>query len=76
MHILCTECSEDLAEVYPVYEAVRNAACKIALQKSKISVENISMRPDVIPDLLPVFSLLGLNKHCCRIHIIGGCSAP
>ncbi len=71
-HILCPECSEDLAEIYPAYEAVKNAYFEKLLKKhGNIDIERIDFKADVLPGIAFIFKALHINNHCCRIHVLG-----
>jgi DNA-directed RNA polymerase subunit N (RpoN/RPB10) len=72
VHILCTECSEDLAEVYPFYVSVKNAYFKSLMSESKkpIDINKIDFKSDVLPDLGFVFEALDIKNMCCRMHIL------
>ncbi len=71
-HILCPECSEDLAEIYPAFEAIKNAYFEnIMRTHGNIDVEKIDFKADILPGISFIFEALQIHNHCCRIHILG-----
>ncbi len=71
-HILCPECGEDLAEIYPAYEATKNKYFEnIMKEHGNIDIDKIDFKADILPALDFIFKALRINNHCCRIHILG-----
>ncbi len=72
VHILCPECSEDLADIYPAFEKIKNAYFdKLLKEHGNIDLERVSLKEDILPGLSFIFKALHINNHCCRIHILG-----
>ncbi len=71
LHILCPECNEDLAEIFPAYEEIKNKFITEISKKDKIYPGKIELKPNIIPGFDFILEALGINKHCCRIHILG-----
>lgn len=72
-HILCPSCSEDLAEVFPFYEKVKQGYCQYLIQQRKIPihVDKVDLKSDVINNFGFIFDALKITNECCRIHILG-----
>lgn len=72
-YILCPECGEDLAEIYPFYELIKNRYFEklISDNPDKIDMDKIDLRDDVLKGTAFIFEALRINKMCCRIHIMG-----
>ncbi len=71
LHILCPECSEDLAEIFPAYELIKNAYIDEQLKSKNINVLKADLKADLIKDFSFILNGLNITKHCCRIHILG-----
>lgn len=73
LHILCPECSEDLAEIKPFYDAIKDKYIEKLLkeQKKPIDINNLDIKSDVIKHFDFIFNALKIKNHCCRIHILG-----
>jgi hypothetical protein len=72
-HILCPECSEDLSEVFPFYEKVKQGYCNHLINEEKIPIhlDKIDLKMDIITNFGFIFNALRLTNECCRIHILG-----
>jgi DNA-directed RNA polymerase subunit N (RpoN/RPB10) len=75
VHILCPECSEDIGEIYPFFEVIKNRKCDeiISSQKNLINVDKIDIKADILKNFDFILKAIGINNHCCRIHIISTC---
>jgi DNA-directed RNA polymerase subunit N (RpoN/RPB10) len=74
VHILCPECSEDLAEIYPFYILVKNAYCEKLLKKNDkfpIHPDKMDFKSDILENFAFILNALHINKMCCRVHILG-----
>lgn len=69
--ILCYECSEDLSEVYPFYDLVKNKYCEKLINESNIDVDKIDFKTDVLVKFEFILEALQINKMCCICHILG-----
>lgn len=71
--ILCPECSEDIAEIYPFYNMVKNKYCEQILNKTKahIDIDKIDFKLDILTDFDFILKALHINNMCCRAHILG-----
>jgi hypothetical protein len=72
VHILCPECFEDLAEVYPFYVSVKNAYLRSLMSENKkpIDINKIELKSDVLKDTSFIFEAVDIKNMCCRIHIL------
>lgn len=73
MFILCPDCSEDLAEIYPFFTAVKNRHCKKLIENNKnpIDIDKIDFKSDILVNFAFILKAVRINKPCCRIHILG-----
>lgn len=69
--ILCPECSEDLADILPFYNIVKNKKCEMILKDHTIDVDNLDFRSDILVNFEFILEALHINNACCRIHILG-----
>lgn len=71
--ILCPECSEDLAEIFPAYEIVKNKHCENILNKNKnsISIDKIDFKKDLLVNFEFILKALRITNMCCVQHILG-----
>ena len=70
VHILCPECSEDIGEIYLAFELYKTEMYKQHLG-DKYDSGKINFKPNVLPGLDTILHELGIDKICCRIHIMG-----
>lgn len=72
-HILCPECSEDLAEVYPLFIKIKQGYCDYLINKKKnpIHIDKMELKLNVITNFEFIFDTLRINNPCCRIHMLG-----
>lgn len=71
IYILCPECSEDLAEIYPFYDHVKNNFCEKILSKLDIDIEKVDFKNDVLVKFEFILDALNITKTCCRLHVLG-----
>jgi hypothetical protein len=73
VHILCPECSEDLAEIYPFYNLVKSKYCEILLSDTKnyIDIDKIDIKNDIFIKFEFILEALKIGNMCCRVHILG-----
>jgi hypothetical protein len=73
VHILCPECSEDLAEIYPLYNMIKIKYCTQLLKDSDnyIDIDKIDLKNDIFVKFEFILEALRINNMCCRIHILG-----
>lgn len=71
VYILCPECSEDLAEIYPFYNLVKNRFCEKILSDLDIDVEKVDFKTDVLVKFEFILQALQINKMCCVSHVLG-----
>jgi DNA-directed RNA polymerase subunit N (RpoN/RPB10) len=73
VHILCPECSEDLAEIWNFYELVKTQYCESILEKNKqfIDIDKIDFRSDIFTNFEFILKAVEINNQCCRVHILG-----
>ncbi len=72
IHILCTNCSEDLAEIMPAYQAVKNAYfAEVLKQYGTVDLDRIDFKADILPSIAFIFEALHINNQCCRLHVLG-----
>jgi DNA-directed RNA polymerase subunit N (RpoN/RPB10) len=73
VHILCPECGEDIADIFPFWNLVKNSYCKQTLKEYKyvIDVENADLKDDILLEFAFILEALRINNECCRAHIIG-----
>lgn len=71
--ILCPECSEDLAIIYPFYNMVKSKYCKnlINLEKINIDIDKIDFKNDILVKFEFILEALHITNMCCRAHILG-----
>ena len=69
--ILCPECSEDLAVIYPFYNAVKIKHCEKLLSNDIVSIDKIDFKTDLLVKFEYILESLHINNMCCRIHIMG-----
>lgn len=72
-HILCPECNEDLAEIYPFYNAVKIKFCEKLLEENKTTydIDKIDFKDDILVKFSFILDGLKIDKMCCRAHILG-----
>ncbi len=74
-HILCPECGEDLAEVYPAYRAIKDAHFKKIIDDPKVGdiydLETIELKSNVLTEISFIMEALRIVNSCCRVHIMG-----
>jgi DNA-directed RNA polymerase subunit N (RpoN/RPB10) len=68
--ILCYECSQDLAEVYPFYDLVKNRYCEKTINDTNISVDKLDFKTDILVKFEFILQALGIDKACCVTHMI------
>ncbi len=72
IHMLCPECGEDLAEIFPAYEKIKDAYFEKMMKKyGDIDLDKISLKDDILPGIDFILKALYINNHCCVIHILG-----
>jgi DNA-directed RNA polymerase subunit N (RpoN/RPB10) len=69
--VLCYECSEDLSEIYPFYNLVKNKYCGKLINDINIDVDKLDFKTDVLVKFEFILEALQINKSCCRVHILG-----
>jgi DNA-directed RNA polymerase subunit N (RpoN/RPB10) len=71
-HIRCPDCGNDLAELFPAYEAVKMAYLEERQKKyGNIDLEKIDFCSEILPSFAFIFDALGVDLICCRMHMIG-----
>lgn len=70
VYILCPECSEDLAEIYPFYNLVKNRFCEKLLKHSDIDVDKIDFKSDILVKFDFILDALHITNMCCRTHVL------
>ncbi|MGL5935427.1 MAG: hypothetical protein ACRCZI_07365 [Cetobacterium sp.] len=72
-HILCPECSEDLAEISKAYTYCKNIYCSEVLEKYKddINIDEMDLKSNIFTDIGAILNALGITKMCCVSHMIG-----
>lgn len=71
VYILCPECSEDLAEIYPFYELVKNKFCDEILNDMNIDIDKVDFKTDVLVKFEFILQALQIDKICCLSHVLG-----
>lgn len=71
VYILCPECSEDLAEIYPFYNLVKNKLCEKILDTVDIDVDKVDFKTDILVHFEFILQALNITKMCCQAHVIG-----
>lgn len=71
--VLCYECGEDIAEIYPFWATCKRLLIEDLLNNSKdsIDVDKLNLKSDITDKFGFVLDALKINKMCCRIHILG-----
>jgi DNA-directed RNA polymerase subunit N (RpoN/RPB10) len=70
IHILCPECGEGLAEIYPFYAAVKDKYLASLLSKNPIDVDKIDLKPDILTGTDFILDALDIRNMCCRTHTL------
>jgi DNA-directed RNA polymerase subunit N (RpoN/RPB10) len=68
--ILCFDCSEDLAQVYPFFEAVKNGYVKSILKGKSMEIDTMDLRFDIIENVAFIFDALRIKNQCCKMHLL------
>ena len=72
IHILCPDCGEDLADIYPAFNVVKNAKFENFLKKNgNIDITMVDLKTDILPSISFILEALHINNQCCRVHILG-----
>jgi DNA-directed RNA polymerase subunit N (RpoN/RPB10) len=72
IHILCPDCCEDLADIYPAFNVVKNAFFdKIIKEHGNIDLEMFDFKAELLPGIAFILDALHIKNHCCRVHILG-----
>lgn len=74
VYILCPECSEDLAEIYPFYDCVKNRFCEKILSDKNIDFDKVDFKSDILVKFEFILDAVNITNMCCRSHIIGATS--
>jgi hypothetical protein len=74
VYILCPECSEDLAEIYPFYNLVKNKFCEQILSDIDIDIDKVDFKTDILVNSEFILNSLQIKKMCCISHILGATS--
>lgn len=74
VYILCPECSEDLAEIYPFYENIKEKFCEKILSDSNIDIEKVDFKNDILVKFEFILKAMNITKVCCVSHVLGASS--
>lgn len=71
VYILCPECNEDIAEIYPFYNLLKNKFCEKLLKDQNIDIDKVDFKSDILIKFEFILEALQINNTCCRCHILG-----